>query len=200
VATASPTLILASGSKARLRVLRDAGFDPQVVVSGADETVGPMTTGDAVIVIAERKATTVADQVEEALVLGCDSMLDLDGESLGKPTSQAEIVRVWARLAGREAQLFTGHCLIDTRSAERVRVVACTRIRFGRPTNEELEHYAATGEPLQMAGGFSIEGRGGPFVESIDGSPTNVLGLSLPHFRSLLAEVGVRISDLWRDR
>lgn len=198
--TAAPTLILASGSKARLRVLRDAGFDPQVLVSGVDETVGAMPTGEAVIVIAERKATTVADQVEEALVLGCDSMLDLDGESLGKPTSQAEIVRVWARLGGRQAQLFTGHCLIDTTSARRVRAVACTRIRFGRPTDEELGHYAATGEALQMAGGFSIEGRGGPFVESIDGSPTNVLGLSLPHFRSMLADVGVPISDLWRDR
>ena len=174
------------------------GFDPEVVVSGVDETVGAMTTGEAVVVIAERKATTVADRFEEALVLGCDSMLDLDGESLGKPTSRVEIIRVWARLAGREAQLFTGHCLIDTRCGRQVRTLASTRIQFGRPTDEELEHYAATGEALQMAGGFSIEGRGGPFVESIDGSPTNVMGLSLPHLRLMLADVGVLISDLWR--
>ena len=194
---AAPTLILASSSKARLRVLRDAGFDPGVVVSGVDETVGAMTTGEAVVVIAERKATKVANRFEESLVLGCDTMLDLDGESLGKPTSRAEVMRVWARLAGREAQLFTGHCLIDTRSGSQVRTVASTRIQFGRPTDEELEHYAATGEALRLAGGFSIEGRGGPFVESIVGSPTNVMGLSLPHLRSMLADVGVRISDLW---
>jgi len=200
VTTAAPILILASGSKARLRVLRDAGFHPEVVVSGVDETVGAMTTGEAVVVIAERKASTVAERFVEALVLGCDSMLDLDGESLGKPTSQAEIISGWARLAGREVQLFTGHCLIDTRSGGRVRAVASTRIRFGRPTIEELELYAATGEALQMAGGFSIEGRGGPFVESIDGSPTNVMGLSLPHLRSMLADVGVRISDLWTEQ
>ena len=198
--TTTPILILASGSKARLRVLRDAGFDPEVVVSGVDETVGAMTTGEAVVVIAERKASMVADQFEEALVLGCDSMLDLDGESLGKPTSQAETIRVWARLAGREAQLFTGHCLIDTRSGNRVRAVASTRIRFGHPTDEELADYAATGEALQLAGGFSIEGRGGPFVDTIDGSPTNVMGLSLPHLRSMLAEVGVRMKDLWTDQ
>ena len=126
-------------------------------------------------------------------------MLDLDGESLGEPTSHDEIISVWARLAGREAQLFTGHCLIDRRSGCRVRAVASTRIRFGRPAIEELELYAATGEALQLAGGFSIEGRGGPFVESIEGSPTNVMGLSLPHFRSMLTEAGVPASDLWRE-
>ena len=196
---AAPTLILASASKARRRVLWDAGFRPEVVVSGVDETVGALTTSEAVVVIAERKATAVADRFEKALVLGCDSMLDLDGESLGKPASQAEVVRVWARLAGREAQLFTGHCLIDTTTGGRVRAVASTRIRFGRPTDEELGHYAATGEALHLAGGFSIEGRGGPFVESIDGSPTNVMGLSLPLLRSMLGDVGVQISDLWRE-
>jgi septum formation protein len=192
-----PLFVLASGSKARLRVLRDAGFDPQVVVSGVDEGVGEMTTAQAVMIIAERKVVAVAPQCENALVLGCDSMLDLDGTSLGKPKSAAEIVDVWRRLSDRHAELFTGHCLIDTRSGEAAREVARTLIRFGRPNEDELRTYATRGEVLELAGAFSIEGHGAPFVEAIDGSPSNVLGLSLPHFRRMLAQVGVPIIDLW---
>jgi septum formation protein len=199
VTSSTAPLILASGSKARRRVLHDAGFDPQIVVSGVDENVGELTTAEAVAVIAERKASSVALRYEHALVLGCDTMLDLDGTSLGKPASGAAVIDVWRRLSGRQARLFTGHCLIDTRSGNRVREVASTVIRFGRPTEREVRDYAATGAALQLAGAFSIEGHGGPFVEGIDGSPSNVLGLSLPHFRSMLAEVGVRITDLWKD-
>jgi septum formation protein len=193
-------LILASSSKARLRVLRDAGFDPDVCVSGVDETVGQMTTAEAVIVLAERKARSVATRFPQALVLGCDSMLELDGRSLGKPRTEADVVDVWGRLAGRQVPLWTGHFLIDTRSGASAREVASTVIRFGRPSNEELRAYAATGDGLNLAAGFSIEGRSGPFVEGIDGSPSNVLGLSLPHFRSMVTQVGVQIFDLWRDR
>jgi septum formation protein len=197
VTSAPPLLVLASGSKARLRVLRDAGFHPTVVVSGVDEGVGEMTTAQAVRVIAERKASAVAPQCENALVLACDSMLDLDGTSLGKPKSAAEIVDVWRRLSDRHAELFTGHCLIDTRSGDVVREVVRTLIRFGHPTEDELRTYATRDEVLELAGAFSIEGPGGPFVESIDGSPSNVLGLSLPHFRRMLAQVRVPIIDLW---
>jgi septum formation protein len=196
----TPSLVLASGSKARLRVLRDAGFDPEVAVSGVEETVGELATAEAVIVIAERKAAAVAPQYEETLVLGCDSMLELDGMSLGKPKSETDVLDVWRRLSGRQARLFTGHCLIDTGSGSSVREVVATLIRFGHPTGEEISAYAASGEPFDLAGAFSIEGRGGPFVEGIDGSPSNVLGLSLPHFRKMLAHVGVQISDLWRDK
>jgi septum formation protein len=199
VTTIAPKLILASGSTARLRVLRDAGFDPDVAVSGVDETVGQMATAEAVIVLAERKAKAVARRYSDALVLGCDSLLELDGTSLGKPRSEDDIVDVWGRLAGRQAPLWTGHCLIDTRSGVSAREVANTVIRFGRPSNEELRAYAATGDGLNFAGAFSIEGRGGPFVEGIDGSPSNVLGLSLPHFRSMVSQLGVQIFDLWRD-
>ena len=116
---AAPRLVLASGSPARLRVLRDAGFDPEVVVSGVDESVGDLPTAEAVVVLAERKASAVAPRCRAALVLGCDSLLDIDGVSLGKPASSAEVVAMWHRLAGREAQLRTGHCLIDTRSGSR---------------------------------------------------------------------------------
>jgi septum formation protein len=199
VTTTAPKLVLASGSWARLRVLRDAGFDPDVAVSGVDETVGQMTTAEAVLVLAERKVSAVASRYSDALVLGCDSMLELDGRSLGKPQSHGEIVDLWGQLAGRHALLWTGHFLIDTRSRVCAREVAGTVIRFGRPRQEELSAYAATGDGLNLAGAFSIEGRSGPFVEAIDGSPSNVLGLSLPHFRSMVSHLGVQIFDLWRE-
>jgi nucleoside triphosphate pyrophosphatase len=192
-----PQLILASSSKARLRVLRDAGFDPEVVVSGVDETVDRMTTAEAVLILAEKKAMAVAPQFPRALVLGCDSMLELDGASLGKPRSETDVIDLWGRLAGRHAQLWTGHYLIDTRSDASAREVASTLVRFGRPSPEELRAYAGTGDAFSLAGAFSIEGRGGPFVESIDGSPSNVMGLSLPHFRSMLVRLGMSIFDLW---
>ncbi len=194
----TPRLVLASGSKARLRVLRDAGIHPEVLVSGVDEEVGDLPTSQAVVVLAERKASAVASQSEDALVLGCDSMLDLDGVSLGKPSSEAEVIDVWRRLAGRHADLFTGHCLIDARSGVRLREVGHTLIRFGRPTENEMRTYAVSGEALTLAGAFSIDGLGAPFVESIEGVPSNVLGLSLPLLRAMLMELGLQITDFWR--
>ena len=193
-----PAFVLASGSPGRLRVLQQAGIDPEIVVSGADETTGPgLDTAALVTVLAERKAAAVAAQRPDALVLGCDSLLDLDGEALGKPASPEQAAGMWHRLAGRQATLFTGHCLISP-GGRRVRDVAATAVRFGRPTGEELAAYVATGEPMQLAGAFSIEGRGAPFLDGIDGDAGNVIGLSLPVLRRMLAGIGLSITDLWR--
>jgi septum formation protein len=190
--------VRASGSAGRLRVLRDAGMDPEVVVSGADETGGDgLDTAGLVQLLAERKAAAVAKRRPDALVLGCDSLLDLDGSAFGKPESAAEAAALWRRLSGREGTLCTGHCLIHGPDGRRVRGVARTVVRFGRPSDAEIAAYVASGEPVELAGAFSIDGRAAPFVDGIDGDPGTVIGLSLPLLRRMLADLGIAITDLW---
>jgi septum formation protein len=193
-------LVLASGSAARLRLLRDAGIDPDVVVSGADESGAEyLPTADLVAVLAERKAVAVAQLRPDALVLGCDSLLDLGGTACGKPATSGDVIELWGQLAGRTGTLYTGHWLIDGPTERHVGGVAATVIRFGTPSEAEVVAYAATGEPLSLAGAFSIDGRAAPFVDGVDGDPSNVIGLSLPLLRRLLAELGIAITELWRD-
>jgi len=197
---AGTVLILASGSAGRLRLLQAAGMDPEVVVSGVDETADAgLDTAALVRVLAERKAAAVVARRPAALVLGCDSMLDLDGEAFGKPASARHAVDMWRRLSGRQGTLYTGHCLVDAARGRRVRDVAATVVHFGRPSDAEVAAYVASGEPMTLAGAFSIDGRGAPFVEGIDGDPGNVIGLCLPLLRRMLADVGVAITDLWRE-
>ena len=191
-------LVLASGSASRLRVLRDAGFDPTVVVSGVNEDFDGLNPRQAVVAIAERKASAVADGCDDSLVIGCDSMLELDGEALGKPASTAEIREIWRRLSDRQAILNTGHCLINTATGQRTSRLTSSIVEFGAPSAKEVATYAATEEPFALAGAFSIEGLSGPFVRAVHGSPSNVLGLSLPDLRDMLLELGVEITDLWR--
>jgi septum formation protein len=192
-----PALVLASGSAGRLRVLRDAGFDPEVIVSGADESNDDgLATPDLVAMLAQRKAAAVAAIRPDALVLGCDSMLDLDGAAIGKPSTIEEAAATWRRMAGGSGTLYTGHCLIH--AGRTVMGLGATTIRFGTPTEEEIEAYAVTGEPLSLAGSFSIDGRAAAFLDGIDGDPSNVIGLSLPVLRRLLADLGIAITDLWR--
>jgi len=196
---AGTVLILASGSAGRLRLLQAAGMDPEVVVSGVDETADAgLDTAALVRVLAERKAAAVAARRPAALVLGCDSMLDLDGEAFGKPASARHAVDMWRRLSGRQGTLYTGHCLVDAARGRRVRDVAATVVHFGRPSDAEVAAYVASGEPMTLAGAFSIDGRGAPFVEGIDGDPGNVIGLCLPLLRRMLAGLEVAITDLWR--
>jgi septum formation protein len=200
VLTIAPRLILASASPARLRVLRDAGFDPEVVVSGVSERIGKVGTARAVVVLAERKGIAVAARCPDALVLSCDSMLDLDGATLGKPASPADATDIWRRLAGNQGVLHTGHCLIDTRTQRRVSRLASTVVKFGHPSETEIAAYVASGEPLAVAGAFTLDGLAAPFINGIEGDPSNVVGLSLPLFRQMLAEFGVSITELWRVR
>ncbi len=195
------TLILASGSTARLALLRAAGFDPTVVVSGVDEDdVDPADTAGSVTRIAVAKATAVADTAGRSLVIGCDSMLEFEGRPYGKPASTGE-ARSWlASMRGRSGTLHTGHCLIDEATGTRVSAVAGTTVHFGTTTDAELDAYLATPEVLAVAGAFTLDGRSAPFIEGIEGDPSNVIGLSLPLFRDLLSRLGVSVTDLWVER
>lgn len=202
-----PRLILASASPARRKLLQAAGIEPDVLVSGVDESgIEAATAEQLCLELARRKAQAVADRVlaaivaghlppGEALVLGCDSVLEFQGEVYGKPGDASEAVKRWQRMRGQAGVLHTGHCLIkgDARTA----AVASTVVHFADVTDEEIAAYVATGEPLNVAGAFTIDGIGGAFVERIEGNAGTVIGLSLPLLRALLADLGHSITELW---
>ena len=204
-------VVLGSASTGRLRVLRGAGIDPLVAVSGVDEdaiieSLGPGAAPETVVsALAEAKAAAVshtlaAEVAADCVVIGCDSMLYVGDELRGKPGTAEQARAHWHSMSGRSGELFTGHCVLrmlagGTRSVTRA---AVTTVRFGVPTEAELEAYIASGEPLGVAGGFTVDGLGGWFVDAVDGDPSNVIGLGLAVTRRLLEEVGLSLGELWR--
>jgi septum formation protein len=201
-------LLLASASPARLRLLRAAGIEPLVKPSDVDESAvvrevssgrGTVSPADESLVLARAKAEAVAAAVSGLVVLGCDSVLELDGAAYGKPAGPEEAIQRWRRMRGGSGVLHTGHWVIDGRAPDSAGRggVASTTIHFAAISDAEIEAYVGTGEPLVVAGAFTIDGLGGAFIDRIDGDPANVIGLSLPLLRQLLADLGVFWPDLW---
>ena len=179
-------------------MLRAAGLEPKVMVSGVDETAfSAGTPAELAGLLAGAKAAAVASGLPDGLVIGCDSLLDLDGRALGKPASAAEAAARWREMSGRTGTLVTGHCVINAATGQRAAAVAATTVRFGTPSEQEIAAYVASGEPLAVAGAFTLDGRGGWFVDGIDGDHGNVLGVSLPLLRRLLADLGYGVTELW---
>ncbi len=194
--------MLASASPARLATLHAAGVEPSVVVSGVDESqLDGLPPADLALRLAELKCAAVAGDVHDgSLVLGCDSVLELDGEALGKPADAPDAVRRWQAMRGRSGVLHTGHCLRDTTSGTEVSATASTVVHFADVTDGEIEAYVASGEPLHVAGAFTVDGLGGAFVTGIEGDHHNVVGLSLPLLRELVGRLGHVWTDLWAKR
>ena len=195
-------------------MLRQAGVEPQVIVSGVDEdaiitALGAAAPPDQVVcALAAAKAGDVVDRLPDdvavdCVVIGCDSMLLLDGRLSGKPGSPAAARAQWQLMAGRTGRLLTGHSVVRVRdgvAARRELEAASTAVRFGEPSPADLADYVDSGEPLGVAGGFTLDGLGGWFIDGIDGDPSNVIGISLPLVRRLLGRVGVAVPRLWTAR
>jgi len=204
VRPAALPVILASASAGRLRLLRQAGFDPEVMVSGVDESsTSTIDPAELVMELALAKASAVAVTVADGLVIGADSVLDLDGIALGKPTGIEDARKRWENLAGRSGVLRTGQAvlLVEEGTMRGADVAAAaTTVHFGRPDPAELEAYLSSAEPVQVAGAFTIDGLGGQFIDSIEGDAGTVIGLSLPLLRTQAARLGLRLTDLWRSQ
>jgi septum formation protein len=189
-----PKIVLASQSTSRRRLLEGAGITPTVMVSHVDEETdffNEMSPADMVIALAVTKAHTVREQVDfPAIIIGCDSTFDVDGISFGKPGT-AEIAKERAQaISGRSGLLHTGHCIIDTVQGREIADRVTTKVTFSEMSESEIDDYIASGEPLHVAGGFTLDGFGSPFIPVIEGDYTNVVGISMPFLRSAMAQLG----------
>ena len=189
-----PTIVLASASKSRRRLLESAGLSPKIIVSNVDEETeffNSMNPSDMVIALAITKAHTVREQIDfPAIIIGCDSTFEFDGISLGKPGTPEIAIERAQRVRGNSGLLHTGHCIIDTLKDKEISDRVTTRVNFADLTDEEIIDYVATEEPLHVAGGFTLDGFSSPFIASIEGDYTNVVGISMPFVRKAFANLG----------
>ncbi|NEQ38206.1 MAG: septum formation inhibitor Maf [Okeania sp. SIO3I5] len=202
----TPSLILASSSSARLRLLKTVGINPIVMPSNFDESTVKLTEPRKLVeTLAQTKAETIANSIikenpserSSNLILGCDSVLVIEGQIYGKPADRQEAIARWQKMRGQVGELYTGHALIDLFQNQTIVLCRMTKVHFAPVNNQEIEAYVATEEPLKCAGCFAIEGKGGLFIEKIEGCHTNVIGLSLPLFRVMLNNLGYQISNFW---
>lgn len=214
-------LVLASQSASRLALLRAAGIEPTVHVSGVDEDAAlaraeaslgtSLDPAETALVLARAKCEAVADEVSQDasldIVIGCDSVLEVDGQAFGKPGTPEVATERWRAMRGRTGVLHTGHWLVDLRDTDpasdeggtgaTLGEVSSTELTFADVSDEEIDAYVATGEPLHVAGAFTLEGRAAAFIERVDGDPSGVQGLSMPTLRRLVAQAGIDITELW---
>jgi septum formation protein len=193
-------LILASASPSRFRLLQSAGISPQVLVSGVDEESPEITAlqpSEMVIALAILKAHTVKEMAPaNSLILGCDSTFEYNGQSLGKPESKENAIARCKLLSGKYGYLHTGHCLIDLKQGIEITERSSARVQFAQMSDDEIEDYVNSGEPLNLAGGFSLDGLSAPFITSIEGDPSGIVGLSLPLLRKMIISLGYSWPDV----
>ena len=189
-----PTVVLASQSASRRRLLESAGLKPKIMVSHVDEETpffNSLAPADMVIALAITKAHTIRDQIDfPAIIIGCDSTFEFEGESLGKPGEPAIAKERASRVRGNSGYLHTGHCVIDTAKDIEISDRVTTKVTFSDMTDEEIDEYVASGGPLHVAGGFTLDGFSSPFIPSIEGDYTNVVGISMPFLRKAMNQLG----------
>ena len=193
-------LVLASGSPSRARLLQSVGINPKIVVSDVneeDDQFAKLSPGELVIALAILKAHTVAKTIDfPALVLGCDSTFEFEGKSLGKPETRDKAIARAKQLSGKSGILHTGHCLIDTKQQIELSERSSANVNFAKMSDDEIEDYVNTGEPLKVAGGFTLDGNSAPFINSIEGDPSGIIGLSLPLLRRMILKLGYQWTEI----
>lgn len=193
-------LVLASGSPSRARLLQSVGINPKIVVSDVneeDDQFAKLSPGELVIALAILKAHTVAKTIDfPALVLGCDSTFEFEGKSLGKPETRDKAIARAKQLSGKSGILHTGHCLIDTKQQIELSERSSAKVNFAKMSDNEIEDYVNTGEPLKVAGGFTLDGNSAPFINSIEGDPSGIIGLSLPLLRRMILKLGYQWTEI----
>jgi septum formation protein len=193
-----PPFVLASASPARRRLLETVGIKPIIHQSDFDESQIQLTDTVALVeTLARCKAETVASQLEQSLILGCDSLLMVNGESYGKPESAEIAIARWQGMRGQIGFLYTGHVLIDQTQDKKIIRCGLTQVHFADIDDSTIKAYVESQEPLNCAGAFAIEGKGGLFIDKIDGCHTNVIGLSLPLLRKMISQLGYQVTDFW---